>query len=336
MRIFKFFLICVLVFSPVSGFCQQQAGVETPDAPGAQDGSVIGTVIDIADAPVPGATVTLHGPAPSDEATATTNETGFFTYKTLHPGTAYHVSVTAKGFAEWTSPDIVLKPGQVLDLSSIRLQISVVETTVAAMTTEQIALEQVTIEEKQRVLGVIPNFYVVYDPNPVPLTTKLKYRLALKAATDPVTFIGAAFISGIDQAADTPDYQQGAAGYGQRFGANYVSGFTDIMIGGAVLPSILHQDPRYFYQGTGTNKSRVIHALSSPFICKGDNGKTQFNYSSIGGDLASGAISNLYYPESNRGPGLVFEGALVDSAGRMANALLQEFLLRKLTSHSRN
>jgi hypothetical protein len=112
--------------------------------------------------------------------------------------------------------------------------------------------------------------------------------------------------------------------------------FTDIMVGGVILPSILHQDPRYFYQGAGTNKSRVLHALSYPFICRGDNGHLQPNYSSMGGYLASGAIANAYYPASNRGPGLVLNTALVDIGASMANGLLQEFVLRKLTPAARN
>jgi hypothetical protein len=103
------------------------------------------------------------------------------------------------------------------------------------------------------------------------------------------------------------------------------------MVGGAILPSILHQDPRYFYQGTGTTKSRVLHAISYPFICRGDNGHLQPNYSSLGGYLVSGAISNAYYPASNRGAGLVFNTALVDAGASMANGLLQEFVLRRLT-----
>ena len=114
----------------------------------------------------------------------------------------------------------------------------------------------------------------------------------------PLPSSASASLAGIDQAADTPNYVQGAKGYGERLGATYTDGFTDILIGGAVLPSLLHQDPRYFYQGTGTKKSRILHALSSPFICKGDNGRWQPNYSSVGGDLASGAISNAYYPAS--------------------------------------
>jgi hypothetical protein len=177
---------------------------------------------------------------------------------------------------------------------------------------------------------------VVYDRNAVPLTPKLKFRLALKAWTDPITVLGSGLVSGIDQAADTPNYGQGAKGYGQRLGANYTNGFTEIMIGGAILPSILHQDPRYFYQGTGTTKSRVLHALSTPFICKGDNGRRQFNYSSLGGYLASGAISNAYYPASNRGPERVFSTASVELGATLANSLLQEFVLRKLTPSAKN
>jgi hypothetical protein len=97
------------------------------------------------------------------------------------------------------------------------------------------------------------------------------------------------------------------------------------------LPSILHQDPRYFYQGTGTKKSRVLHAISYPIICTEDNGRLQPNYSSLGGFLVSGAIANAYYPESNRGAGLVFSTVLVDLTANIVNGLLQEFILRKLT-----
>src|SRR5271170_429746 len=186
-------------------------------------------------------------------------------------------------------------------------------------------------EEKQRVLGFIPNFYTVYDRNAVPLTPKLKFRLALKTTTDPITFLGSAFLAGLDQADNNHNYGQGGKAYGQRFGAHYANGLTDIVIGGAILPTLLHQDPRYFYQGTGTKKSRMLHALSTPFICRGDNGRLQPNYSSLGGYLASGAISNAYYPASNRGPGLVLSTALIDITANMANSLLQEFVLRRLT-----
>jgi hypothetical protein len=143
-------------------------------------------------------------------------------------------------------------------------------------------------------------------------------------------------LAGINQAADVPDYQQGWQGYGERFGAAAADGFSDTMIGGAILPSLLHQDPRYYYQGTGTNKSRTLHALSSPFICRGDNGNLQANYSSLGGDLASAALSNLYYPASNRGAGLVFENVLLSTSERMLSSLVQEFILHKFTPKAKD
>lgn len=143
--------------------------------------------------------------------------------------------------------------------------------------------------------------------------------------------VGAAGLAAINQAGDTPDYRQGWVGYGERFGATAADGVSNIMIGGAILPALLHQDPRYFYQGTGTKKSRVLHALSSPFICRGDNGRWQPNYSSVGGDLASAALSNAYYPPSNRGAGLVFENVAINTSERMLSTVVQEFIFRKFT-----
>jgi hypothetical protein len=312
------------------------AAAQSISAPEPQTGTIIGTVMDVDDATIPGATVALEGPSLADPPRVVTGDNGFFKLEHLNPGIPYHVTVSASGFADWSSPEVILKPGQSMDLAGIRLRVAVAITVDAVLPTVELAAEQVKEEEKQRVLGFIPNFYVVYDRNAIPLTPKLKFRLALKISTDPVTILGAAFLSGIDQAADSPNYVQGAKGFGQRLGANYANGLTDILIGGAILPSILHQDPRYFYQGEGTKKSRARHALSTPFICKGDNGRWQPNYSSLGGYLASGAISNAYYPESNRGPGLVFSTTFIDIAADMVNGLLQEFIFRKVTPSTKS
>ena len=201
-------------------------------------------------------------------------------------------------------------------MTGIKLKIADPSTSITVYaSTAQIATEQVHLEEQQRVLGFIPNFYVVYDSqNAVPLTAKLKFQLAMKVSVDPVTLAGVAFMAGVRQSANRPNYGLGPEGYGQRFGAEAADGFSDILIGGAVLPSLLHQDPRYFYQGTGTTKSRLRHALESPFICKGDNGRWQPNYSSLGGDLAASALTNTYYPQSDRGTGMVFQTLLLTQA----------------------
>ena len=300
------------------------------------EGHIIGTVIDANGDSLSGATVTLSGPSLKDARKIVSGDNGFFEFKQLDGGT-YHVAITAPDFADWNSPDVVLNPGQYLILSNTKLQIAEVTTAVNVVyTPEEIAREEIKVEETQRVLGVIPNFYVVYEPSPAPLTTKLKFQLALKTSTDAFTVFGVGVLAAINQAGDTPDYRQGWKGYSERFGAAAADGVSDIMIGGAILPSLLHQDPRYYYQGTGTNKSRVLHAISSPFICRGDNGHLQPNYSSVGGDLGSAALSNLYYPPSNRGRGLVFENFGITTSERMLSTLLQEFVLGKLTARRKD
>lgn len=297
-----------------------------------QLGTIVGTATDVNGDPVPSATVVLQGPDTNDRPTVTTNDEGYFEFHDVKPGLAYRVNITANGLADWISPVVTLDPGQFKILADIHLQVAIAHTTVDVTQTQQeVATEQVQFEEKQRFLGVVPNFYVVYDENAVPLTTKLKFMLALKVSTDPITFAGLGLLAGADQAGDTPDYGQGAQGYGKRFGANAADGLTDIMIGGAILPSLLHQDPRYFYQGTGSTGSRMRHAMKNPFVCKGDNGNLQPNYSSLGGDLASSAISDLYYPKSNRGTGLVFGNFAISTAERIASSLAQEFLLGRWT-----
>ncbi|WP_263379142.1 carboxypeptidase-like regulatory domain-containing protein [Granulicella paludicola] len=302
-------------------------------APTPQTGVVTGIVTDIDGAAIPGATVMLQGATPEDRWIVRSDDGGAFHVDGVRPTVSYAVSVSANGFGSWTST-VQVQPGEHFELKDVALKVSVVETSVSAETSEQIAIEQVHAEEHQRVLGIVPNFFVSYAPDPQPLSTKLKFQLAFRAATDSVTLASAVFVGAIYQASDTPGYVQGAKGYGQRVGAAYANAATDVMIGGAILPSLLHQDPRYFYKGTGTKKQRALHALSAPFIARGDNGKQQFNFSSIGGDVLSSSLENVYYPPVDRGAHLVVNGALIDTAGRMLSALAQEFLLNKVTTHS--
>lgn len=307
------------------------APAQSIQTPGTRLGGILGTVTDVNGDPVIGATVDLTGPD-SDRRTVETPENGFFEFDAVKPGIPYRVGVSATGFAEWTSAPITLNPGEFKLLDTVQLRIAPEHTTVEVTAKpDEVAAEQLKLQEKQRVLGIVPNFYVSYDSDAAPLTARLKFALALKVSYDPVTIAGIALVAGAKQAADTPDYGQGAQGYAKRFGAIAADGFTDIMIGGAILPSLLHQDPRYFYQGTGTTKSRIRHAMLSPFISRNDNGKSGPNYSSLGGDLASSAIANTYYPGSNRGAGLVFQNFAIGTAERVGASLAQEFLLGKLT-----
>lgn len=319
-------VLVLILAATAAPLAAQDAGPPKPAA-----GHITGTVTDVNNDILSGATVVLEGGDLISPQKATSDDNGFFEFKDLDPGT-YTVTISAQGFATWTSQPVTVEAGQYVILKGAQLKIAQVMTTVAvALSPVEVATEEVKVEEQQRIFGVFPNFYVAYDQNAAALTTKLKFQLAVRTSIDPITIMGVAVYAGINQAADTPNYQQGWKGYGGRFGAAAADGVTDIMIGGAILPSLLHQDPRYFFQGTGSNKSRLLHALSNPFVCRGDNGHLQPNYSSMGGDLGSAALSNLYYPQSNRGPGLVFANFAISTAERMVSSVAQEFILHKVT-----
>ena len=301
-------------------------------APEPQPGTIVGTVLDVTGGIVQGATVVLQGPNRNDDRRVSTQDNGFFKLDGVKQGTPYRVTISANGFADWTSDDIVLAPSQYFILTDVKLHVASVQVSVTVAPSDEVAVQQLKTEESQRIAGILPNFYVVYDHEYAPLKSKQKFHLALKLLTDPVTTAGFGLNAAIYQMADYPRYQQGAKGYGQRLGATFAGGYTDILVGDAMLPSLFHQDTRYFYQGTGTTRSRLMHALTSAFVIRGDDGRRQFNFSGIGGNLASGAIANAYYPDKDRGAHLVVSGALIGAGGRMANAVVQEFVLPRFTS----
>jgi hypothetical protein len=317
-------IVALALSMPLLGQNSQTTAPET--------GTIVGTVENVNGETVANATVALKAADGKATRTIVTSENGLFQFQDVKPGIAYELSVSAKDFAGWTSLPITLDPGQFKIVTGIQLRIQAQHTNVDVHYDPlEVATEQFRAEEQQRVFGIIPNFYVSYEKDPAPLTAKMKFALALKVSTDPVTAAGIFVVAGAKQAGDTPKYGQGWGAYGKRFGAVATDGFSDIMIGGAILPSLLHQDPRYFYQGTGTTGSRIRHAMFSPFVARGDNGRGQPNYSSMGGILASSALANLYYPRSDRGAGLVFGNFAIGTAERIGASLVQEFLLGKFT-----
>src|SRR6185369_13589467 len=172
-----------------------------------------------------------------------------------------------------------------------------------------------------------------YEANAAPLVPKQKFKLAFKSVTDPVTIIGAGAIAGIYQAADEfPGYGQGAEGYGKRLGAAYADILVGTFVGSAALPALFHQDPRYFYKGTGTIKSRLLYAISNAVMCRGDNGNRQVNYAGILGSFVSGGVSYTYYPASDRSLSLVMQNSAVRIAEGSLAGIVQEFVVRRFTS----
>jgi hypothetical protein len=305
------------------------------EAATAKTGCIRGTVVDSTDDPIPGAKIVLQGPV-GDRFTGVTKDDGTFALEETPAGVAYQIAVTAEGFAEWSS-SITVEPGHEKTLPEIKLRILAVQRAVTvSYSSKEVAAQQLESEEQQRVLGFIPNVYVVYEPHPEPLTTRMKFELAYKDLTHPVFFARAAAWAGVEQAAGLRNYPQNTRGYGDRLGTGLADGVTEGLIGNAVLPSLLHQDPRYFYQGSGTKKSRALHAILAAFICKGDNGRTQPNYSTWGGSLISSSISLAYYPSSDRNARHVFGSFGIGMGLHVAGGLAQEFILGKFTSRGKH
>ncbi len=299
-------------------------------------GRIVGSVVDTTNDPVSDATVVLEGVAGARLA-AVTKDDGSFAFHDVTAGIAYEATVTAEGFAVWKS-SVTVEPGQEKTLSGIKLRILTVQRAVTVSYSEkEVAAQEFKAEEQQRILHFIPNIYVTYEPHPEPLTTGMKFHMAYKSLTDPVFFGRTAALAGVQQAVDTPEqWRQGATGYRKRLGAGFADATTEGLIGNAILPSLLHQDPRYFYQGSGAKKSRALHAILAPFICKGDNGETQPNYSTWGGSLISSSISLAYYPSSDRNAQHVFKNFGVGMGLHIAGGLVQEFILAKFTSKGKH
>jgi len=305
-----------------------------PDAPDRQiKGSIYGTVTDPSGNVIAGAGVTLEGESPKTQQVLVTDSTGFFKFSDL-PAGAFRVTIRAKGFTDWAGPEIILSPGRFYYLAEIALQVAPANANIDVVYTRyELAELQLKAQERQRILGVVPNFYTTYIWHAAPLTSGQKFRLALRSSNDPVTIAVDGATAGIEQWQNYfSGYGQGAEGYAKRFGATYADDFIGTMIGGAILPALLHQDPRYFYKGTGSVPSRALYAISTVVICRGDNGRWQPNYSNVFGNLAAAGISNLYYPSSNRnGAGVTVDNALIGTAESAVGALLQEFLLKKIS-----
>jgi hypothetical protein len=317
--------------------CAHRAWPQTPE-PGAvhPSATVSGTVVDETGGAIAGAGVSLLQDATGARIEVASNTDGSFVLPNVAAG-AFHVTVSAPGFASQTIPGAV-DPGAIVHLAPVRLPVTLGNVDVdVTVTRVELAEQQIKEQTRQRLLGVVPNFRVSYRADAVPLSGPQKFKLTWKSVSDPTRFAGAAIVAGIQQARnDFSGFGSGAEGYARRYAAFYATAFTATMISNAVLPTLLKQDPRYFYNGTGSRTARVGYALSRAVVRKGDNGRWQPDYSRLFGSLASGALSNLYYPEEDRRSArLTFENAAIGFGGAAIGNLFQEFLFKRLTTHSR-
>jgi hypothetical protein len=327
---------------------QQPSAVQgtgnTPDAQGkpASSGatgdrrlpaSISGTIVDQTGAVNAGAHVWLTREDGSPKLEAVSGDNGQFSFSNLPPG-PFQLTINSAGFATHSISG-TLNPGEAYLAPPIMLTLATAVTNVhVGLPQAEVAEMQIKEQEKQRVIGFIPNFYVSYVPDAAPLAPKQKFELAWKTMIDPITFLSVGALAGIEQASDDfGGYGQGAEGYAKRYGAGYADALSGTFIGSAILPSLLKQDPRYFYKGTGSIRSRTLYALATAVICKGDNKRWQPNYSAILGSFASGGISYLYYPAADRGAELLVQNTLLSIAQDGIAAVFQEFVVRKFTPH---
>jgi Carboxypeptidase regulatory-like domain len=297
-------------------------------------GNISGTVVDSSGDVLQGAQVTLLGPLRSDTHATVSGSGGQFAFQGLPPGT-YKLIVTGSGMSTFTSSQISLRAGEARIVPPATLTITRAASSVTVNgNKEELAEQQVHIAEQQRIGGVIPNFYSSYDWNAPPMLAKQKFQLSARSLIDPVSFLAVAGVAGAEQNRNVfPAYGSGIEGYGKRYGAALANHVTGNLFAKAIYPSIFHQDPRYFYKGTGSTSSRAYYAVSSAFITRGDSGRRMPNYSHILGGFTAAAISNLYYPESDRGASLVLFNGLADIGTDAVANLVREFVLKGITSH---
>ena len=197
-------------------------------------------------------------------------------------------------------------------------------TTVKTGVTSADVLKQ---EERQRILGVVPNFNTVETSAGVPsLSPGQKFHLAFKSSVDPFVFVADGFVAGLGQARNTnPGFGQGAEGYFKRLGAAYLDTADGTLWGNAILPVLFKEDPRYFRLGSGTFTHRFLYSAATTIWCKRDNGTWGPNYANVLGNFISGGISNAYYPAADRGVANTVDGALTVTAEGVVGAEFVEF-----------
>jgi Carboxypeptidase regulatory-like domain len=297
-------------------------------------GIVAGAVVDEVGAAVVDAAVTMTTADGTTPHNAKTDAQGAFSFSDVAPG-SYVVHIDVAGFTPFSSGTVTVSADTgAVTLPRIVLIVGAFSTSITVRSTEAVAEEQIKNQESQRWLGVMPNFYVSYVPDAAALTSRQKFTLAAHESFDWTAFAGASIAAAIDQSTSAhPGFGDGASGYAKRWAASFADNRTGDLLSHYVFASLFHQDPRYFYQGTGTTQSRLVHALGSAFVARSDRGTLMPNYAYMLGNVGAAALSNTYYPSRERGASLVFSNFAMGLAGRAAKAVTQEFLGKRLTKH---
>ena len=317
----------------------QPSPAALPTSPAANaPGAVHGEVLYQDRAPIAGARLTLtsaNAAATNGPALTTRSEMdGSFLFQQVPPGT-FTLTVTSDD-VEPASTTVMVASGGAVELPPISMRMAVVHTDVTAVSAHEVAEREVRVEEGQRILKSIPNFMVVYDDEPVPLSAGQKFRLSTRTLADPVTIGVSAVIAGGEQASNSyPGFGRGVRGYARRFGASVGDSTSGMLLSGAIMPTIFRQDPRYFYRGTGSKASRLKFVVKQTVEQKGDNGRWQFAWSNTLGGVATALVSDTYYPRQPgrqwcSQTGQLFGLSMVSTG---ISNLMQEFVFGRVTTH---
>ena len=194
-------------------------------------------------------------------------------------------------------------------------------------------------EKHPRLFWVMPTYAVSNSRLPGSLSSREKFRLSVQNTTDPFTFGDIAVNAGVQQAKNNlAGYGQGAAGYGKRIGAGLADQASASFFKTYLFPSLLHQDPRYFRQGSGPFKRRLANAMTRPVVTRNDSGRRGFNWAELLGGIAASSFSNAYYPASNSGVGPTFRRVATGIPFSMIDHLIDEFgpdVQRKFLRHTK-
>lgn len=154
-----------------------------------------------------------------------------------------------------------------------------------------------------RLFYTLPNFLTIQNARELPpLTTGEKFKVVARGSFDYVEYFWYGSLAGISQAENSePGFGQGAAGYGKRYGATLADGTIENFMTGAILPSLLREDPRFYQSGRGSFWHRTGYAVSRIFVTRTDRGHERFNFSEIVGSALSAGISTYsYHPHDDR------------------------------------
>ena len=167
------------------------------------------------------------------------------------------------------------------------------------------------------------------------LSPREKFLYAGRQMVEPINLVPGLLSAGWSQYTNgDPRYGAGSSAFAQRFGASIAREDTGRLFTDALLPVLLHEDPRYYRRGETSNDfNRTAYAIGQTFVSRTDAGRSIPNYSGFLGRAMALGLTYAYYPPSSRSGGVMLRGFGTSLGGLAAFNLLREFVPRDVFSH---